>query len=175
MSCVKHCKEFIPSPVWYTGLKKALGLSLNQLLCPKINNTHIGVTACGQSWLFSASLTSLVAHVLGSMHIYLLITAFIAFFFSLISISLRITIVLFKNPTLVILALAINIVLSFHSLLTFQRHLTNEINTQTSENVFLKHFTWYHTPVSSFSTVSHPNNECELSFSIHGFFHFSPP
>lgn len=97
------------------------------------------------------------------------------FFFPLISISLRITIVLFKNPTLVILALAINIVLSFHSLLTFQRHLTNEINTQTSENVFFKHFTWYHTPVSSFSTVSHPNNECELSFSIHGFFHFSPP
>lgn len=55
-------------------------LSLNQLLCPKINKIHIEVTAGGQSWLLPESLVSLVAHVLGSMHIYPFITALIDFY-----------------------------------------------------------------------------------------------
>lgn len=55
-------------------------LSLNQLLRPRFNKIHIEVTAGGQSWLLLASLVSPVAHVLGSMHIYPFITAFMDFY-----------------------------------------------------------------------------------------------
>lgn len=56
-------------------------LSLNQLLCPRINKIHIEVTAGGQSWLLPASVVSLVAHVLGLMHIYPFVMAFIDYLF----------------------------------------------------------------------------------------------
>lgn len=77
-ACVKHCKEFYPIPYmkYWSGEGFWMPLSLNQLLCPRINKIHIEVTAGGQSWLLPASLVSLVAHVLGSMHIYPFITAF---------------------------------------------------------------------------------------------------
>lgn len=52
----------------------------NQLLYPRINKIHIEVTDGGQIWLLPASLVSLVAHVLGSMHIHPFIMACIDFY-----------------------------------------------------------------------------------------------
>lgn len=89
---------------------------LNQLLFPRINKIHIEVIAGGQSWLFPASLASLVAHVLGLMHSYPFITAFIDFFFNVNFLKNHNCTV--QNLSLVILALAVNIILFFCSLST---------------------------------------------------------
>lgn len=95
-------------------------LSLNQLLCPKINKIHIEVTAGGQSWLLPESLVSLVAHVLGSMHICPFITAFIDFYLFIFQnlCFLRNRNCTVQSLTWVISVLAINISLSFCSLIT---------------------------------------------------------
>lgn len=81
-SLYKTLKGVYPIPYmnYWTGEGFWMPLSLNQLLCPRINKIHIEVTAGGQSWLLPASLVSLVAHVLGSMHIYPFIMAFMDFY-----------------------------------------------------------------------------------------------